>query len=448
MSCALVLAGHGSHISPHTAGLVWSHVDKLRAMGVADEVTAAFWKEMPSFHQVLRTLSATDITVVPIFTAQGYFTRMVIPAEMGLTGAITQQGEKIIRYARTLSEHPYLTQVTQQRVEAGLARAKVQGDQVAVVIIGHSTRRTPESRLAAEHQAQCIRQTGLAREVITVFLDDDPSIPEAFSLTTAPTLIVIPFFVAAGSHTTLDVPRQLGLDPEQCEAEVKGRQVFYLPPVGVDESLTEAILELAREAGAPLHRPRSGSNWDAFPAAGRETLMEAVRRTGTLDFGQLRLSAQAVTALEPESAAADQPPERLESAEALRQKVRQPDDHFRPLAVSADLPFGWRAECALPERLHALVETIYPGVVALWAEAQQGHFRPGSIESLSQRQTGIFRKLADLDQSQQMALVEGTCGACILHPSWFDGVVGQIPCPEPCNLWMSRALKQIEAEEK
>ena len=39
---ALVLAGHGSHLSPDTAGVVWEQVDKLRALKVADEVTAAF----------------------------------------------------------------------------------------------------------------------------------------------------------------------------------------------------------------------------------------------------------------------------------------------------------------------------------------------------------------------------------------------------------------------
>ena len=83
---ALVLAGHGSHISPETAGIVWEQVDKLRALNVADEVTAAFWKETPSFHQVIDTLTADDMTIVPLFTAQGYFTQTVIPAEMGLTG--------------------------------------------------------------------------------------------------------------------------------------------------------------------------------------------------------------------------------------------------------------------------------------------------------------------------------------------------------------------------
>ena len=64
MSTALVLAGHGSHISPQTAGIVWKNVDALRAMGIADEVTAAFWKETPSFHTVFNTLTSDDITIV------------------------------------------------------------------------------------------------------------------------------------------------------------------------------------------------------------------------------------------------------------------------------------------------------------------------------------------------------------------------------------------------
>src|SRR5262245_48052676 len=117
MTTALVLAGHGSHITPSTAGVVWKHVDALRALGVADEITAAFWKEMPSFHGVIHSLPADDITIVPLFTAQGYFTRTVIPAEMGLEGVITQRAGRTLRYARTLSEHPYLAAIVRRRVE-------------------------------------------------------------------------------------------------------------------------------------------------------------------------------------------------------------------------------------------------------------------------------------------------------------------------------------------
>src|SRR3954452_2873879 len=120
MTTALVLAGHGSHITPSTAGVVWKHVDRLRAMGVADEVTAAFWKEMPSFHAVLDTLESDDITIVPLFTAQGYFTQTVIPMEMGLEGPITRRGGRTIRYTRTLNEHPYLSTVVQRRIDDAL----------------------------------------------------------------------------------------------------------------------------------------------------------------------------------------------------------------------------------------------------------------------------------------------------------------------------------------
>src|ERR1700749_779556 len=141
MKTAFVLAGHGSHISPETAGLGWRHVDGLRGMNISAKVTAAFWKEMPSFNAVFASLEATDITVVPLFTAQGYFTQTVIPAEMGLTGAITQRDGKTIRYARTLSEHPYLGEVVKQRIEQAMTLLKTAPDQTAIALVGHSTKR-------------------------------------------------------------------------------------------------------------------------------------------------------------------------------------------------------------------------------------------------------------------------------------------------------------------
>ncbi|MCC6805248.1 MAG: cobalamin biosynthesis protein CbiX, partial [Anaerolineae bacterium] len=171
---AVVLVGHGSHISPETAGVVWEQVDRLRGLGVADEVTAAFWKEMPSFHQVIDTLAAADVTIVPLFTAQGYFTRTVIPAEMGLDGAVTRRGGRTLRYTPTLGEHPYLARAVRQRVADALRLSGADPASAAVAIIGHGTRRSPESRGATEAQAAQVRD--LTAESIAVFLDDSPSI--------------------------------------------------------------------------------------------------------------------------------------------------------------------------------------------------------------------------------------------------------------------------------
>jgi sirohydrochlorin cobaltochelatase len=228
---ALVLVGHGSHISPETAGIVWEQVDRFRAVNVADEVTAAFWKEMPSFHQVLDTLAADDVTIVPLFTARGYFTQTVIPAEMGLTGALTQRGGRTLRYTPTLGGHPYLTEIVRRHITDALRQSGAAPSDVAVAIIGHGTRRSPDSRRATLEQAE---QAGaLAAESVAVFLDDSPSVPDLFTLTSKPIVIAVPFFLALGSHTTIDVPGEIGLAPGETMGHINGRTVYYTPPVGV-----------------------------------------------------------------------------------------------------------------------------------------------------------------------------------------------------------------------
>ncbi|MBC8171454.1 MAG: hypothetical protein H7X77_07265 [Anaerolineae bacterium] len=436
MTTALVLAGHGSHISSRTAGLIWEHVDALRAMGVADEITAAFWKEMPSFHTVFRTLTADDITVVPLFTAQGYFTQTVIPAEMGLTGAITYRDGRTIRYTRTLSEHPYLGQVVQQRIKDAFQTLQTPPDQTAIAIIGHSTKRNPESRAATEAQAAQIRNLGLAAEVQAVYLDDTPEIAEIYRLTSAPNLIAVPYFLALGSHTTFDVPEELGLKPEQSLSQIKGRQVLYTPPVGVDTALREVILELARDAGAPLYPVKAGSTWDCFPKMGQSTLLETIETSGILPFGQLVVLPQRVAAQGEATIQAVSDPG------ALRTMIRE--NPFRSLATSTDLPDAWYVQIKEPVLLHAVVETVYPGSIADWAAVQQSTFEAGSLAAVVQRQTGNYRKLESLTQYQQEALVGRVCAGCIRHPTWHDGVTGDIPCPEPCNQWLSIALEDIE----
>src|SRR5262245_53405559 len=128
----LVVVGHGSHLMAETAGLVWQFVDQLRARGVADEVTAAFWKEPPSFHQVLKTLAADDIVVVPAFTADGYFTKTVIPAEMGLNGPETRRDGRRIRYAATLAGNPVMHRLVDRRIDSAVASINRPESEIAV----------------------------------------------------------------------------------------------------------------------------------------------------------------------------------------------------------------------------------------------------------------------------------------------------------------------------
>lgn len=447
MKTALVLAGHGSHISPDTAGLVWGHVDHVRALGVVDEVTAAFWKEAPSFHTVFDTLEADDITVVPLFTAQGYFTQTVIPAEMGLEGALTQRQGKIIRYARTLSEHPYLNNVARLRVQEAVQTLGVPSDQIAVAVIGHSTRRNPESRKATEAQADLIRELGVAAQVEAVYLDDSPAIADLYRLTTAPYLIAMPYFLALGSHTTIDVPAELGLQPGQTEGQVNGRTVYYTAPVGTGSMLFHAVLALARAAGTPMSKPDEiGTRWDGFPTAGREAfvyfIQQQIEHDGIAQFGELVFTPGEVKA--QASAGVLQT---LNDPADLRQWTRE--NPFRSLVTARGLKGGWRIPIENPHQFHAVAETVYPGAVADWAAQQAGTFQPNTFANTIARQTGNYRPLAALTHSQQEQVVGQVCAGCLRHPTWFHGVspTGVIPCPEPCNHWLSAAVSLVEEPE-
>lgn len=445
MTTGIILAGHGSHISPETAGVVWSHVDRLRAMQVADEVTAAFWKEAPSFHQVLGTLEADDVTIVPLFTAQGYFTQTVIPAEMGLPRPnpapnMERATGRTIRYTRTLSEYPYLSQVVQQRIEDALQFLGVAGQQVAVAVIGHSTRRHPESRMATEAQAEQVRQWGIVAQVQAVYLDDSPAITDIYTLTDAPILIAVPFFLALGSHTTLNVPAALGLAEGQTSAQIKGRAVYYTQPVGIEDSLGEVILELVHELGMTLYPRSDGSTWDGFPKVGHAAFLAWVVREKRVQLGELDITLDGVKVW------GDTPHQIISDLPTLRHVVRE--NPFRPLATSADLPRGWRIEPPHISGLPAIVETIYPGALADWANRQNGSFTPIPLVVTLERQTGNYRQLTRLDATTQADLVTSICGQCVCQPTWADSPApSTIPCREACNFWMSRALELEETSE-
>ena len=429
---ALVLAGHGSHISPETAGIVWQQVDKLRALNIADEVTAAFWKETPSFHQVIDTLTADDITIVPLFTAQGYFTQTVILAEMNLNGALTERDGRTIRYTPTLSEHPYLAQIVRERVSTAIAQSGTDSSEIAIAIIGHGTRCSTESRRATQQQAVQVRD--LAAESFAVYLDDTPAIPDIYTLTTRPVIIAVPFFLALGSHTTIDVPAELGLPAGAGFGQIKGHDVYYTLPVGVGDDLNETILDLARDSGAPLREPSSAGVWDGFPSAGRDHLIDAVRAAGWIEFGQLTLSLHEIRPTE-----IDFEREVIEISDptTLRDHVRR--DPFRPLATSTDLPRDWVVRIDKRSQIHAVVETIYPGLAAEWARGETLPFTP--LEILAKRQTGMYRQVDQLSDERRAEVVAQVCGMCVRHPTWFDGIREPLPCAEACNFWLTHALK-------
>ena len=267
---ALILAGHGSHVSANTAGVVWSAVDQLRRLGAADEIAACFWKEEPAFAHVLDTVEADEVVVVPVFTARGYFTGEVIPAEMGLSGSVTIVNGRKIHLTRPLGEHLGLQSIVDHQLQDTLKRYGLAPGDTAAAIIGHGTPRNRQSRDTARNQAERIRELDWLGEVVDVYLDDEPAIPSVYQTTRAPNIIALPYFLADGSHVGRDVPRALGIANLDSVNHVNGRRVYYCEPVGSDESICRVILDLARETNLPLEAREAEGAWRCFPTGGKK----------------------------------------------------------------------------------------------------------------------------------------------------------------------------------
>ena len=118
---ALVIAGHGSTLNPDSSASTWDLAEDIRRRGVFGEVHCAFWKEEPSFRQVLHCVDREDVYVVPNFISEGYFTKTVIPREIGIGGlgeGITRVGRHAVKYCEPVGNHSRMTELLLKRATA------------------------------------------------------------------------------------------------------------------------------------------------------------------------------------------------------------------------------------------------------------------------------------------------------------------------------------------
>lgn len=238
MTRALVLVGHGSHLNANSSEPMWRHADAVRESGRFDEVRVGLWKEEPSLSRVLDGCTADEITIVPMFISTGYFTKTVVPREMGLPGPTTFRGQQVIRYTAPVGVHESLAKVIAERAREAGART---GD--AIAVLGHGTRRDSESEKNIYRMADLVRRDDEFAEVAAVFLDQEPSMMDMLEILHAPTVVVVPLFIADGWHVGQTIPEDLSL--EGPETRRGGRIVRYAGAVGTHPSLANVILDLA-----------------------------------------------------------------------------------------------------------------------------------------------------------------------------------------------------------
>jgi sirohydrochlorin cobaltochelatase len=257
---ALIVLGHGSTVNPDSSAPTLLHADELKRRGHFGEVVCAFWKEEPSYRQVLDMVESPDIYIVPNFISEGYFTQKIIPRELGLDGSVTllpprRPGlpARTLKYCEPVGNHPFMTNLLLHR--AAEVAPGVDPGQASLVIVGHGTSLNENSGLAVKEQVARIQACARYAEVLGMFMEEDPFVTDWQKQTVSRDVIVVPFFVSDGLHSYQDIPVLLGIETEPGVAasraevfrrnpyHIGGRRLYYSSAIGVDPLFAGVILE-------------------------------------------------------------------------------------------------------------------------------------------------------------------------------------------------------------
>jgi sirohydrochlorin cobaltochelatase len=230
-----------------------AHAETIRKRGIFADVVACFWKQEPSFREALRMARGREIYVVPNFISEGYFTRTVIPREMGLEGRVTIRGGRTLKYCAPAGSHPRMTELL--LAEARSVAPRVPPEETSLLLVGHGTSLDANSAEAARFQAGAISKTGGYAEVSAAFMEEPPRVADWDKLTSQPNVVVVPFFISDGMHSYQDIPVLLGIRSEpgrpasQAEVfrhnphELRGRRLYYGAAIGADPGFADIILD-------------------------------------------------------------------------------------------------------------------------------------------------------------------------------------------------------------
>lgn len=250
---ALVIVGHGSTVNPDSSAPTHDHARTIRERNLFREVHACFWKEEPSLREVLRMVESHEVYVVPNFISEGYFTRTVIPRELGLSGPVSHLGRHTVKYCEPVGSHPHMTDVLLRRARE--TAPGVPPSATSLFIVGHGTDLNDNSAAAAKEQVAKIAALGEYAEVISSYMEEAPLISDWDKVSSQPNVVVVPFFIADGLHSYEDIPVLLGIEQTTGVAashaevfrrnpyELRGRRLFYASAVGTEAAIADVIVD-------------------------------------------------------------------------------------------------------------------------------------------------------------------------------------------------------------
>ena len=132
---------------------------------------------------------------------------------------------------------------------------------------------------------------------------------------------------------------------------------------------------------------------------------------------------------------------------------------YRPLKSSPNLRRGWELRVADAHALVTAMNYLYPAGVVHWHLHRAGRLHLTSFRENAARQSGIYKRIQRLSDEGVLDAARACCddAVCLKKTLWdvdedtplaVDRGEGEIPCPEPCSIFVSfaRRVRLFERE--
>lgn len=427
---ALIIVGHGSTVNPDSSAPTHLHADAIRRRGIFREVACCFWKEEPNMREVFAMTDSDVIYIVPNFISEGYFCQQVLPRELCLDGPTTQRDGKTIHYCDPVGIHPNMTRLLLQRADE--VAPGVPRDRTSLIIVGHGTNLNENSRKVIEAQVALIRDGhhGFA-EVVDAYMEEQPFIADWAKLTTAPNVVIVPFFIADGLHSFQDIPVLLGIHQETGAAwselgvfhqnphELQGRLLYYSGAIGTEPRMADVILDQVSDFDAKHQisspSPVSPASWHdplaTWLQEGRNQIGEiAITANADGSFALCHIADRGRAGLEP-----------YHTAESARHIAHYDvSGIFRPLHSAPTLKRGWRLDLPTIQEARLALDFFYPAALGMAQALASNTLTSVPLREVLGRQTGMYRFTNTITDDQAHTLVATICAQekCLRRILW------------------------------
>ena len=139
-------------------------------------------------------------------------------------------------------------------------------------------------------------------------------------------------------------------------------------------------------------------------------------------------------------------------------KLTEAGDH-RPLKSSPNLRRGWELRVGGARDLAMAMNYLYPAAVAHWYLHREGRLQITNFRENAARQSGIYKRIQHLSDEGVQNAARACCedAVCLKKTLWnvdegtplaMERGEGEIPCPEPCSVFVSfaRRVRLFERE--